>query len=274
MFCAARSYPNGLSQSDLAPLNLDIRTLLVTEGFIEQGGFIENGRVSSSGTRHNWDINSYDMSMTADDWTYLGGFAAAPYGVGMGTLPVTSACEVVVAGSIHEGWFWVLIQDVVSPAMLSLTAAISLRPHAVDEDDNLIARFGVFSWTHGTPARVALPGVVLTDGSRLGELICGTWSPLTGSLRHPANLQGGVPASSLPRMIAPLFPDTGVQPPELNSNASLRSITACVPGELDCVMRATNGYAIGEQAAPNWFVYGDPASGWHALRRPATITTF
>lgn len=270
MFCATRSYPTGLTSADLATLNNDIRTSLGAEGFTFDGSnFILNGRKNNHGTFYNWNLDA-SLSMTANDWSYVGGFAGAPKGNNPTMLPITSACDAIVAGDSREGWFWVLLIDSSAQSILSLTAAVNLIPHAVDEDTNALERYGVLFWLPGKPARMTIPGGMRDDGGgMIGELICGTWSPLSGGRRHPAN-PPYIPASTLPRMIAPLFPNIHDQPAEFNY--PYRVISACVPGEIDCVMRATDGYAMGERAAVNWYVYGDAASGYYALRRPEQAT--
>jgi len=265
MISLTRSYPAGVDAAALQTLHDDIVAQLGANGWsIPGGGYYNLTPVNSTYAGYDAPIFDFssNLSISSDDWDYNG----AP------ALPITNPCHVDIAFDAAEAWMWIALIDETANTV-SIRAFIGLNRHPSDmyPGNQTLRRFGTFYTIPGTTdaatvtdgiARVQIAGGTFDDGTQFGKAHFHTFSPLTSSKR-PAG-------SPLPRMIAPLF----IDPVAVDAANAGKRLAAAMPGEINCVMRATDGYAMGEEAVPNWHVYGDAATGFFALKRNTTLTAF
>ena len=175
--------------------------------------------------------------------------------------PQDNPVSLYAAASFREGWWWIAARTTTSHALVTLIVGATSRRYPADQAEGLVARFGLINASDGLHFQV--PYAVRQDsGVRIGDAYLSLYSPL-GLRRTDRHVD-----SSLPRMIAPLFPCAGY------SIEDSTVYTAACMGELDAVMMATEGYDWGEEAAPGWRVFGHADFGFLALRSPAEFESF
>jgi len=173
-------------------------------------------------------------------------------------MPTTVVTNVYAAADTRLGWWWMAALNEEAGFVLTLAAGVSSRRYPADTHTGLVARYGIVNLCYGPPwPCMAVPYAANASTAERGTNAKLTvFSPLGyRSAKRPAG-------STLPRMVAPIYPATGHSYDDYTVHAP------AVMGELDAMMLATDGYAWAEVAQPGWRVFGDTTTGYFALRSP------